>query len=247
MLDIKVIRENPEKVKENIKKKFQDEKIKRVDDLLEKDKKYRELLQESEKLRADRNRITADINKLKKEDKDASKLIEEAKSIPEKIKEIEETQNKLKEDIKQLLLIIPNIIHESVPIGKDASENVEREVIGKPKKFDFKVKSHAELAENLGIADFETSAKTSGNGFFYLKGDLALLNMALINYARDYMVKQGYMYMEPPLMIRQNILTGVYSNDEIDQMAYKIDGEDLFLIATSEHPLIGMFIDKTVA
>ena len=246
MLDIKFIRENPDKVKENIKKKFQDEKIKKVDELLEKDKKYRELLQKSEQLRAERNNITDEINKLKKDGKDISKLIKKAKDIPDEIKKIEETQNKLKSDIKEIIYIIPNMIHKSVPIGKNDKENVEREKIGKPKKFSFDVKSHVEIAENLGIVDFETSAKTTGNGFYYLKGDLALLNMALINYARDYMVKQGYEYIEPPLMIRKEILTGVYSHAEIAEMSYKIEGEDLFLIATSEHPLIGMFIDKTL-
>jgi len=246
MLDIKFIREHPEKVKENIKKKFQDEKIKKVDELLKKDKEYRELLQKSEKLRADRNKITAEINKLKKQGKDFSKLVKEAKKIPDKIKETEEGQNKLKDEIREILFIIPNMIHKSVPIGKDASENVERQVIGKPKKFDFEVKSHVEIAEKLKVVDFDTSAKTSGNGFFYLKGDLALLNMALVNYARDYMVRQGYEYIEPPLMIREEILKGVYSHEEIQQMAYKIEDEDLFLIATSEHPLIGMFINKTL-
>lgn len=246
MLDIKFIRENPGKVKENIKKKFQDEKIKKVDELLKKDKEYRELLQKSEKLRAERNKITEEINKLKKQGKDFSKLVKEAKKIPDKIKETEEVQDKLKQETREILFIIPNMIHESVPIGKDASENVERQVIGKPKKFDFEVKSHVEIAENLGVVDFDTSAETSGNGFFYLKGDLALLNMALVNYARDYMVRQGYEYIEPPLMIREKILKGVYSHEEIQQMAYKIEDEDLFLIATSEHPLIGMFINKTL-
>jgi seryl-tRNA synthetase len=246
MLDIKFIRENSDKVKENIKKKFQDEKLEKVDKLIEKDTKYRELLQKSEKLRAKRNNLTADINQAKKEGKDLKPIIEEAKKIPTKIKEIEETQNKLKEDIKELIYAIPNMIHQSVPIGKNDKENVEKEVIGKPKDFDFEVKSHVEIAEKLKIADFDTSAKTSGNGFYYLKGDLALLNMALVNYARDYMVKQGYEYTEPPLMIRKEILSGVYSHDEIDEMAYKIEGEDLYLIATSEHPLIGMFINKTI-
>lgn len=246
MLDIKFIRENPEKVKENIKNKFQDEKVKLVDELLKKDEKYRKLLQDSEKLRAERNRITDDINQLKKQGKDISKLVKKAKEIPQKIKEAEEGQNQLKIEIKNILYAIPNMIHKSVPIGKNDKENVVREVIGKPKKFSFEVKSHVELAEDLGIADFDTSAKTSGNGFYYLKGDLALLNMALVNYARDYMVKQGYLYIEPPLMIKKEILAGVYSHSEIEAMSYKIEGEDLYLIATSEHPLIGMFINATI-
>lgn len=246
MLDIKFIRENPDKVKENIKKKFQNEKIKKVDELLEKDKKYRALLQESEKLRASRNKITGEINKLKKDGKDISKVVKEAKSIPDKIRKVEEGQNQLKKEIIEILYIIPNMIHKSVPIGKSDKENVEKEKIGKPKKFDFEIKSHVEIAEKLGVVDFDTSAKTSGNGFYYLKGDLALLNMALVNFARDYMVEQGYEYTEPPLMIRENILTGVYSHSEIEEMSYKIEGEDLYLIATSEHPLIGMFINKTL-
>jgi len=246
LLDIKFIRENSKKVKENIKKKFQNEKIKKVDELLVKEKKYRELLQRSEKLRASRNKITSEINQVKKQGGNVSKLIREAKDIPDKIKETEETQNNLKREIKEILYIIPNMIHKSVPVGKNDKENKVREIIGKPKKFNFQIKNHVEVGEKLGIVDFDTSAKTSGNGFYYLKGDLALLNMALVNYARDYMVKQGYEYIEPPLMIRENILTGVYSHEEIEQMSYKIEGEDLFLIATSEHPLIGMFINQTI-
>jgi seryl-tRNA synthetase len=247
MLDIKYIRENPDKVKKNIEKKYQQHKIKKIDELLEKDSKYLNLLKEVEELRAVRNTLSKEINLLKKQGKDADKQINEAKEIPERIKEKEDEIGVLKQQIIDILMVIPNIIHDSVPVGKDDSENVVKEVLGKPKDFDFEVKSHVEIVENLGLADFDISAETSGNGFFYLKGDLALLNMALINFARDYMVKQGYLYIEPPLMIRENILKGVYSNDEISQMSYKIDGEDLFLIATSEHPLIGMFIGKTIS
>ena len=141
---------------------------------------------------------------------------------------------------------IPNIIHKSVPIGKDSSQNVVRKIIGKPKKLKFDVKSHVELGEKLGILDFDTSADVSGKGFYYMKGDLALLNMALINFARDFMIKQGFDYVETPLMIKKEILEGVYSNEEINVMSYKIEGEDLYLIATSEHPLIGQFINKTI-
>ena len=246
MIDIGLVRENPELIKENIKKKFQDEKIKKVDELIKKDIKYRKSLQESEKLRAERNKITSEINELKKQGKDIKKLIKQAKEIPIKIKEIEETQNKLKKEIKEILYIIPNIIHKSVPIGKNDKDNVVIETIGKPKEFKFKVKSHVEIAEKLNIADFETSAKTSGKGFYFLKGKLGLLNMALINFARDFMTKNGYLYIEPPLMIRENILKGVYSREEIEEISYKIQDEDLYLIATSEHPLIGMFINKTI-
>jgi len=246
MLDIKYIRENPDKVKENIKKKFQEQKIEKVDILLEKDSEYRSLLKEVEELRAKRNKISAEINQLKKEGKEASKQMEEAKNIPIKIKEYDDKSTVLKQEIMDILMILPNMIHESVPIGENDEDNVVREVIGKPKKFDFDVKSHVEIVEKLDVADFDTSAETSGTGFFYLKGDLALLNMALVNFARDHMVSQGYLYIEPPLMIRKKILEGVYSHEEIEEMSYKIDGEDLFLIATSEHPLIGMFIGKTI-
>ena len=246
MLDIKFIRENPDKVKENIRKKFQDEKLELVDKLLKADEQHRELMKESQELRHERNQITDNINKAKKEGKDAKELIEKAKKIPAKIKEIEEKQNSLAAEIKDYLYKIPNMMHESVPIGKNDTENVEIEKIGTPKEFAFEVRNHAELAEELGVADFDSSAEISGKGFYILKGDLALLNMALINYARDYMIKQGYTYVEPPLMIRKNVLTGVYSTAEIEEMAFKIEDEDLYLIATSEHPMIGMFINKTI-
>ncbi|MFH1053171.1 MAG: serine--tRNA ligase [Candidatus Woesearchaeota archaeon] len=246
MLDIKFIRENAELVKKNIKKKFQEDKIILVDKVIEKEQKYKELLKKSEDIRHKRNQVSMDINRLKKDGKPVKALLKYAKEIPEKIKEIEEKTNKLRQEIKEILYQIPNIIHESVPIGKSDKENVEIEKIGKTKKFKFEIKSHAEIAEELGLVDFESSANTSGKGFYFLKGDLALLNMALINFARDYMVKQGYLYIEPPLMIRENVLTGVYSKAEIDEMSYKIEGEDLFLIATSEHPLIGQYIGKTL-
>lgn len=246
MLDLKFIRENPDVVKENIKKKFQEDRIELVDKLLEADSKNRELMQESQKLRHERNKINEEINKSKKEGMDVSELLEKAKGIPKRIKDIESEQEELEKEIKRYLYQIPNIIHESVPIGKDDSENVERQRIGEPREFDFEVKNHAELAEELQLADFDTASEISGRGFYILKGDLALLNMALINYARDYMVKQGYIYVEPPLMIRENVLTGVYSHKEIEEMSYKIEDEDLYLIATSEHPMIGMFIGKTI-
>jgi seryl-tRNA synthetase len=247
MLDIKFIRENPDFVKENIRKKFQKDKIIKVDELLEKDKLYISYLKEVELLRASRNKISSEINKKKKAGEDCSNLFKEAKEIPIKIANIESNLDKLSKEIKEILYIIPNMVHSSVPIGKNDKENVVREVLGEPEKKSFEVKSHVEIAESLNIADFETSARTSGNGFYYLKGDLALLNVALINFARNYMVEQGYEYIEPPLMIREEVLTGVYSGNEIAEMAYKIENEDLYLIATSEHPLIGMFINKTIS
>jgi len=246
MIDIRLIRENPELVKENIKKKFQEEKLPLVDKVRKLDEEWRKLKYEEDKLRHDRNRISKKINEFKKAKKDVSTLIKKAKGIPKKIAKLEEKEKKLQGEIKEIMYKIPNIIHHTVPIGKSDKENVEIKKFGKPRKFNFPVKSHVELGEELGMLDFDTSAKTSGKGFYYMKGDLALLNMALINFARDYMVKQGFEYIEPPLMIRKKILTGVYSNEEIEQMAYKIDGEDLYLIATSEHPLIGQFINQTI-
>ena len=246
MLDIKFIRENKELVKKNIKKRFQNDRLKSVDEVIKKDEEYRKLLYQLEQLKHKRNIISKKINELRKADKNIKKVVLEAKKIPDKIRDKEEKVSKLKNEIKELLYKIPNIIHKSVPIGKDHTENVEMEKIGKPKKFDFDIKSHVELAENLGIVDFDNSAKVSGNGFFYLKGDLARLNQALIQFGIDFMIKKGYLLVEPPLMIRGEVLQGVYSHEEIEELSYKIEGEDLFPIATSEHPLIGMHINQTI-
>jgi len=246
MIDIKLIRENPELVRKNIKKKFQDEKISLVDMIKRLDERWRKLKYEEDNLRSERNKISKQINQVKKQKKDTSKLIKKARAIPKKIERVREKRKKLEGEIKQIMYEIPNIIHKSVPIGKDDSKNVEIKKIGKPKKFNFPVKGHVELGEKQGMLDFDTSAKVSGKGFYYLKGDLALLNIALINFARDYMVEQDFEYVEPPLMIRKEILKGVYSSEEINTMTYKIEGEDLYLIATAEHPLIGQFINKTI-
>lgn len=246
MIDLKLIRENPELVKENIKKKFQEDKLHLVDEIRQKDIDWRNQKQRIDKLRNERNVISKDISKAKKEGKNPTALMKTAKLIPTKIGEIENKANKIHEGLQKKLLQIPNIIHESVPIGKDASQNVEIKRIGKPTEFEFEPKNHVELAESLDIADFDTASKTSGNGFYYLKGDLALLNQALINFSRELMLEKGYEYYEPPLMIRENILNGVYSAAEIEAMSYKINDEDLFLIATSEHPLIGMFISRVL-
>jgi len=248
MIDIKLIRETPELVKENIKKKYQENKFPLVDKVKKLDEQWRKLKYQTDNLRAERNKISIEVNKAKKSknNKQAEKFIKQAKQIPDKIKKTEEKTEKLEIEIKELILQIPNIIHKSVPVGKNEKENKEIKKFGKPTKPSFKLKNHVKLGEELNLLDFETSAKTSGNGFYYMKGKLAELNMALINYARDYMIKQGFEYVEPPLMIRKDILTGVYSNEEIKQMAYKIEDEDLYLIATSEHPLIGQFINKTL-
>jgi len=246
MIDIKLIRETPELVKENIKKKFQHDKTKLVDEVLKLDKDWRNLKFKEDDLRSERNNISKKISELKKAGKNAKAEIKEAKEIPVKIETSQNKRKKLEIKIKEIMMKIPNIIHESVPCGKCDKENVEVKKFGKIPKFSFKVKSHVELGEDLGILDFDISSKISGKGFYFMKGNLALLNMALINFARDFMVKQDFEYMEPPLMIRKEILDGVYSNEEIEAMAYKIDGEDLYLIATSEHPLIGQFINKTI-
>lgn len=245
MIDINLIRKNPDLVKENIKKKFQNDKLKLVDEVKKLDEDWRKLKFDEDKLRGDRNKISKKISELKKSGKKVEKELKSAKEIPTKIEKVQEKRKKLERKIKEIMFKIPNIMHESVPIGKDDSENVEIKKFGKIKKFDFKVLSHVELGEKLGILDFDDSAKVSGKGFYYLKGDLALLNVALINFARDFMVEKNFLYVEPPLMIRGDILRGVYSNEEIDEMSYKIEGGDLYLIATSEHTLIGQFMNKT--
>lgn len=245
MIDIRLIRENTDLVKENIKKKFQLDKVKLVDEVNRKDSEWRSLKTKTDFLRSERNKISKLINEKRKKKEDTSKLLEEAKQIPVKIKEIEDKQNNLEDEIKEIMFKIPNIIHSSVPIGKDSSENVELKKIGSINKFDFPIKTHIEIAESLGLVDFDTSSNVSGKGFYYLIGDLALLNQALIRYGIDKMVSKGYVYMETPLMIRSDVLSGVYSTAEINDMSYKIDGEDLYLIATSEHSLIGYFKGRT--
>ncbi len=244
MLDIQVVRKQPDLVRENIKKKFQEEKLPLVDAILQKDEEWRAIKGKIDALRAERNQISKKVAEAKKAGKNAEELLTEAKQIPEKIAEQETKATALRTAIDDILVKLPNLLHESVPIGKDDSQNVVREVLGSPRNFTFEVKNHAELMEALNIGDFDSAAEIAGNGFYILKGDLARLNQALISYARDFMVKNGYTYIEPPLMIRKKVLDGVYTKAEIDAMSYKVEGEDLYLIATSEHPTIGMFIDK---
>ena len=249
MIDIKLIRENPDLVKENIKKKFQDEKIPLVDKVKKLDEDWRKLKYKADSLRSERNKISKQISeakklKLKDSEKTIKELLKKAKQIPEQLEEIQQKEQKLEQQINETMLQIPNIIHASVPIGKDDSENVEIKKIGTSKIPDYPIIHHAELAEKLEGADFDSARKISGKGFYFLKDKLALLNAAVINFARDYMVKQGFTYLEPPWMIKEKVLRGVYSKSEIDLTSYKIEGEDLFLIATSEHPLIGMFMDS---
>ncbi len=247
MLDIRFIRENSDLVKENMKKKFQECKISLVDKILKLDDNWRKLKYEEDGLRSERNKISENINKLKKAGKKADKEIKKAKNIPEKIAKLEEKRKKLELEILKLQIKIPNIMSEKVPIGKDDSENVVEKVIGKPEKFNFEVKSHSELAENLGIADFESSARVSGTGFYYLEGELALLNMALINFARDLMVSKGYCYVETPLMLREEIIDQVTDLNDKQQQIYLVDDKPkMALIGTSEHSLIGRYAGQEI-
>jgi seryl-tRNA synthetase len=246
MIDIKLIRENPELVKENIKKKFQNDKLVLVDKVKKLDEEWRKLKYDEDKLRADRNRISEEVNKAKKEGEDYKHLILGAKSIPDKILKIEEKRKKLEEEIQEIMYKIPNIIHKSVPIGKNDSENVEIKRIGKPIVPKYEILNHAELAEKLNGVDFDSAREVAGKGFYYLRGDIAVLHSAILAFARDYMIKQGFEYTLPPFMIRKKVVEGVMSFAEMDAMMYKIEGEDLYLIGTSEHSMIGRFIDKTL-
>ncbi len=246
MLDIKYIREHPEVVKDNIKKKFQDSKLALVDALLEEDKEYRNLLKESEDLRAKRNKFSESINTAKKAGQDVAPILAEAKLIPARIKEIEDKVIVLQKSILDKQKVIPNIMHESVPVGKDDSENVEVARYGEVKDKGFEVKNHGELLEALNNGDFESARNTSGNGFYFIKGDMAELEDALRQYAVDFMKKKGYTYVLPPNMIKSEVVTGVMSFTEMDNMMYKIEGQDLYLIGTSEHSMIGMFMNKVL-
>ena len=248
MIDIKLIRENPDLVKENIKKKFQDEKLELVDKVKELDEKWRQEKKKVDDLRSERNKISEQINQLMKDKKkdEASGLIEQAKEIPQKIEEVEKVADELSNQINEIMMKIPQIIHSSVPIGKDDSENVELEKIGEPKVPDFEVFNHAELAEKLNGLDLDSARKTSGQGFYFLKGDIARLHSAILTYARDFMIEKGFTYCVPPYMIRKDVVKGVMSQNEMDVMMYKIDGEDLYMIGTSEHAMIGSFKDTVL-
>jgi seryl-tRNA synthetase len=244
MLDIKLIREHPEIVKNNLKKRKDEEKIKLVDDLLKYDKKWRELIQEVNQLRQKRNVITQEIADLKKKDKDVKQKMKEVKQIPDKIKELEVQVDQHKKKTDEILLSLPNILHESVPYGKDENDNVVVKVIGKPPKFDFKPKNHLEIVENLGLIDSERAANIAGHGFYYLKGDLALLDFAILNYTINFMRKRGYLLIEPPFMMKRKPYLGVTDLEFFGDQLYKMDNEDLYLIATSEHPMAAMFMDE---
>ena len=248
MIDIKLIRENPELVKENIKKKFQDQKLELVDEVKKLDEDYRALRVRADELRGRRNTISKEIGQLMKQG--LKEKAEEVKAEVAKIaKEIEESEVKeieLEAAIKKIMMVIPNIVDPSVPVGKDDSENVEIEQFGTKREFDFEIPYHVNIMEKLDGIDLDAARKTSGNGFYYLKGDIARLHSSILSYARDFMINRGYTYYIPPFMIRSDVVTGVMSFSEMENMMYKIEGEDLYLIGTSEHSMIGKFIDTII-
>ncbi len=244
MLDIRFVRENPDIVKEDLNKRQDKEKLKWVDDLIIKDKEYRNLLQLNQDLRHKRNLITDEINQLKKQGKDISLKVREAKELPNKIKEVDERINEIQEKIYYYLMRLPNILHKSVPIGKDETENKEVRKWGLKRKFDFELKTHGEIIEKLGIGDFEQAVKVSGKGFCYLIGDLALMEHALQRFAIDFLVKKNYKLIEPPLMLRRGPYEGVTDLKDFETMIYKLQDEDSYLIATSEHPIAALFMNK---
>ncbi len=245
MLDIKFVRENPEIVKENIRKKFQDRKLPLVDEVIELDAQSRKAKQDADALRAERNRISKQIGALmakgQKEEAEATK--QKVKAFSDELAALEERETDLQAKIKKIMMTIPNIIDPSVPIGKDDSENVEVQRYGEPVVPDFEVPYHTDIMERFNGIDLDSARKVAGNGFYYLMGDIARIHSSVIAYARDFMINRGFTYCVPPFMIRSEVVTGVMSFDEMDAMMYKIEGEDLYLIGTSEHSMIGKFID----
>ena len=246
MLDIKFVRENPDIVKQNIKNKFQDEKLVLVDEVLKLDQENRDIKQEVEALRANRNKISKQIGALmaqgKKEEAEAVK--KQVTESAARMAELDEREKAVEEEIRKRMMIIPNIIDPSVPIGKDDSENVEIQRYGEPVVPDFEIPYHTEIMEKLNGIDMDAAGRVAGNGFYYLMGNIARLHSAVLSYARDFMIGRGFTYCIPPYMIRSNVVTGVMSFAEMDAMMYKIEGEDLYLIGTSEHSMIGKFIDQ---
>ena len=248
MLDIKFVRENPDIVKQNIKNRFQEQKLPLVDEVIELDAKKRSTQQEADKLRAERNKLSKQIGALmgqgKKEEAEAVKKQVGADSA--RLEELSALEKELDEKVTKIMMVIPNIIDPSVPIGKDDSENVEITKYGEPVVPDFEIPYHTEIMERLDGLDLDSARKVAGNGFYYLTGDIARLHSAVISYARDFMINRGFTYCVPPFMIRSNVVTGVMSFAEMDAMMYKIEGEDLYLIGTSEHSMIGRFIDTII-
>ena len=248
MLDLKFVRENPEIVKENIKNKFQDSKLPLVDEVVELDEKNRAAKQEGDALRAERNKLSKQIGAFMGQGKkeEAEEMKKKVTDASEHLAKLEETEHELEERIKKIMMTIPNIIDPSVPIGKDDSENVEVERYGEPVVPEFDIPYHTEIMESFDGIDLDSARKVAGNGFYYLMGDIARLHSSVISYARDFMINKGFTYCIPPFMIRSEVVTGVMSFAEMDAMMYKIEGEDLYLIGTSEHSMIGKFIDTIV-
>ena len=246
MLDIKFLRTNPDVVKENIKKKFQDEKLPLVDKVIELDAEYRAAKGRGDELRALRNSVSKEIGGLMAQGKrdEAEVVKQKVKDMADELASLQTKEAELEEEIRKIMLVIPNIIDDSVPIGKDDSENVEIQRYGEPVTPDFEVPYHVDIMENLNGIDLDSARKTSGNGFYYLCGDIARLHSAILSYARDFMIDRGFTYYIPPFMIRSDVVTGVMSFAEMENMMYKIEGEDLYLIGTSEHSMIGKFIDS---
>lgn len=246
MIDINLIRENPELVKENIRKKFQDEKLPLVDEVAAMDKEVREVKQKGDALRADRNKMSKQIGGLMREGKkdEAEQIKAKVKSMGSELEELEKKEEELNEEIKKRMYVIPQIIDPSVPIGKDDSENVEIERFGEPYVPDFEIPYHTDILEKLDGLDIDSAGRTSGNGFYYLKGDIARLHSSILSYARDFMINRGFTYFIPPFMIHGNVVNGVMSFEDMQQMMYKIEGEDLYLIGTSEHSMVGRFIGE---
>lgn len=246
MLDIKLIREHPDLVRENIKRRNDPEKLKLLKELIDSDTKWREAQTELNKLRQKRNEINIDIIKLKKQEKTITKFLKDAEKISQNIKNLEDQSEKHQTNVKSLLMKIPNLLHESVPVGKDDSENVEIKKWGSTPKFDFKPKNHLEIAENLGLIDIERAAKIAGAGFVYLKNELVLLDLAIQKFAIDFLTKRKYTLIEPPMMIRRKPYEGVTDLSDFEFVTYKVDGEDFYLIATSEHPMAAMYMDEVL-
>lgn len=245
MIDIKSLRENPELYRENARKKSKDPKI--IDEALELDEKWRKAKLEADKLRSERNKISEEINQAKKQKKDASSLIKKAKDIPKKLEKIQKEEKEIYETLVSKIYEVPNIMSERVPFGKDDSGNVEEKTFGKPEKKDFEIMNHAELAEKLGMADFDSASRVSGTGFYYIEGDLALLNAALINYARDIMVSKGFRYVETPLLLNEDIIDRVTTLGDKEEQIYLVEDEPKkALIGTSEHSLIGRFVGQEI-
>lgn len=248
MIDIKFLRENPDVVKQNIKNKFQDSKLPLVDEVIDLDAQARATQQEADDLRANRNKLSKQIGSLMAQGKkeEAEEVKKQVTEQAERLSELQEKETELQAKVKEIMMVIPNIIDPSVPIGKDDSENVEIERFGEPVVPDFEIPYHSEIMEHLHGLDLDSARRVAGNGFYYLMGDIARLHSAVISYARDFMIDRGFTYCVPPFMIRSNVVTGVMSFAEMDAMMYKIEGEDLYLIGTSEHSMIGKFIDQII-